>query len=229
MTLPDIIDGKRRILVGHTLADPCGNILAVDQGVCTLFHRNSTELIGMSYLDITHPDDRSNNRGRVDALGKNQAPIILRKRYLRPDGAAVWCEAQVSRLDDGNDRGRLIGTLHHVCVKSILQTPRELWLAACRRSANLQRRRRELGDDLFSDFAWLLLLQLYLAEIEGRCADFEDLVIRTECRLDSVRRWLRVLEERKFVDSVELPGCAAQLTSTGIAKVEKLLDGTQAA
>jgi hypothetical protein len=193
-----------------------------------MLHRDMADILGMSYLDLTHPDDRLWNRGSVKSLGVADGPITIRKRYSRPDGIAVWCEAQVSRLDAGSDRGRLIGTLHQVAHPSVARTPKELWQSAFRMIGDLQRRRTELGGDLFLDFAWTLLLQLYLAEAEGRCGDLADLAMRSGTRVASVRRWLSVLEERGLIDQTGEPGCAAQLTAAGVLKIERLLNGTEA-
>jgi PAS domain S-box-containing protein len=220
--------GAGRTLVGHTLADGDGRILAVDQKVVALFHREEADIAGMSYIDLTHPEDRLWNRNSVETLSAAVGPIAIRKRYLRPDGIAVWCEAQVSRLDTGSDRGRLIGTLHQLVDGSISRTPKDLWQSARRMSAALQRRRAELGADICFDFPWTLLLQLYLAEAEGRCVNLKDLAVRSDIRVESVQRWLSVLDERGLVDKTVAPECAAQLTAAGVVKVERLLDGTAA-
>jgi hypothetical protein len=73
-----------------------------------------------------------------------------------------------------------------------------------------------------------LLLQLYLAEAEGRCVDLTDLGMRSGIRVESVRRWLCVLDERGLVDNAVAPECAGQLTAAGVVKVERSLDGTVA-
>jgi PAS domain S-box-containing protein len=220
--------GAGRTLVGHTLADGDGRILAVDQKVVALFHREEADIAGMSYIDLTHPEDRLWNRNSVETLGATDGPITIRKRYLRPDGMAVWCEAQVSRLGTGSDRGRLIGTLHQLSDGSVSRTPKDLWQSACRMSVALQRRRTELGADLCLDLPWSLLLQLYLAEAEGRCVDLTDLGMRSSIQVESVRRWLCVLDERGLVDTTAAPECAAQLSAVGVVKVERLLNGTAA-
>lgn len=225
----DDTQGPARVLLGHTLADADGRLLAVDQSVGALLHRAERDIVGMSYVDMTHPDDRSWNQDRVGMLDGNAGPITLRKRYLRPEGSAVWCEVQASRLTDGSDRGRLIGTLYRLAVQTVVRTPAELWRSARRMHVGLQARRSELGDDLFFDFPWIVLLQLYLTEAEGRCVDLVDLAVRSGVRLESIRRWLRVLEERSLVETVDRADSVVQLTATGMAKVEKLLDGTTAA
>ena len=45
------------MLIGHSVSDAHGQILAVDHAICELLHRSEAELIGTSYVVITHPDD----------------------------------------------------------------------------------------------------------------------------------------------------------------------------
>jgi hypothetical protein len=216
------------VLVGHSMSDADGHILALDQGVCEILQRSEAEIIGMSYTDLTHPDDRIWNVAQVDALENRSAPITIRKRYLRPAAPAVWCDVQVSRLAQGTDRGRLIGTLRQLNPADVRQSPEQLWRSARRMNAVIQSRRIELGNDLFADVPWVILLQLYLTEAEGRCAALNELAVRSASRPESVSRWLRAMGERKLVDVLDDPACVAQLTALGIAKIEKLLGGTQA-
>jgi hypothetical protein len=212
------------MLVGHTISDSLGVILAVDQGICEILQRPEAEIVGVSYLDLTCPNDRSWNRVIVDAIDLNSKPVTFRKRYSLPNGAVASCEVQASRLSEGHDRGRLVGTLRQLNSRPAAGTPAALWRSACRMSATLERRQKELGDDLFSDYPWMVLLHLYLIEAEGRCVDDTELAKRTGTRGQMLIRWLRVLEQRGLVDFIARPGCIAQLTGNGISKIERLLE-----
>lgn len=212
------------MLVGHSISNARGHILAVDYGICELLHRSEAKLIGMSYTQITHPDDVTWNASLVDKLEASGGPLTIRKRYLCPDGPAVWSDVQVSRLRSGLDEGRLVGTINRVELKTVKLSPEMLWRSACRREHALRSRRTELGDDLFSDYAWLILLQFYKAEAEGNCLSLSQMSFRTGCREPSLVRWLKALEEKKLIDRFESKVCAGQLTSTGIARIEKLLE-----
>jgi hypothetical protein len=216
------------MLIGHSISDAEGRIMAVDHGVCELFQRSETELIGLSYTDITHPDDVSWNVALVDKLEARGGPLTIRKRYLRPAALAVWCDVQVSRLSAGSEAGRLVGTINGVDPRTVCQTPERLWRSACRIDTALRHRRSELGEDLFGDYAWLVLLQLYKTEAEGNCVDLTELNDLTAIRPQPLTRWLKVLEERGLIDRYEEQRCVGQLTAAGIAKVERLLDGTAA-
>ncbi|WP_156348250.1 hypothetical protein [Sphingomonas sp. Leaf34] len=120
----------------------------------------------------------------------------------------------------------MMGTIHRVETHSLRSSPEKLWRAACRVDANLQSRRALLGDDLFTDHAWLILVSLYRTEAEGRCIDLPMLGERVALRSTNVRRWLKVLGECGLVDQLDNDVCVAQLTATGVDHVEHLLEGT---
>ncbi len=213
------------MLIGHSVSDALGHILAVDHAICELLHRSEAELIGMSYVAITHPDDATWNAPLVDKLKASGGPLTIRKRYLRPDASAVWSDVQVSRLVNGLDHGRLVGTINRVELSTVKLSPEFLLRSAIREKRSLQSRRTKLGDDLFSDYAWLILLQLYIAEAEGVCISTTQLSQRTKCREQSLVRWLKALEEKKLIERFHSSLCAGQLTTSGVKRVENLLEG----
>lgn len=211
------------VLVGHTLATAEGRLLAVDPHVCEIMHREERELIGVTFHSLTHPDDLDKNVAALMALRVQDGPLSLRKRYVRTDGTAVWSNIQVSRLraDDGS---RLVGTIEVISAPALDACPENLWRSAKRVSALIERRRAELTEDLFSDYAWLILLQIYLAEAEGRKADLLYITEAVRLRRTVAERWLGVLESRGLVESSDWTDHAPQLTMIGMAKIERLLN-----
>ncbi len=214
------------MLIGHSISDALGRILAVDHGICELLHRSEAELVGMTYASITHADDVAWNVALIDKLEANGGPLTIRKRYLRPGTASVWSDVQVSRLSAGPDQGRLVGTINRVDPREVKLTPEMLWRSACKKELELRSRRAELGHDLFGDYPWLILLQLYKAEAEGACVSLKQISASIGCREQTLARWLKVLEDKQLVDCFHSEICAGQLTSLGIVKVENLLNGT---
>ena len=212
------------MLFGHSISDATGRIIAIDPTVCEIMQRSECDLVGMSYVDLTHPEDRTRNVDLVDRLTVLDGPMAIRKRYVRPDGSSVWTDVQVSRLNAGVDKGRLIGTIQLVDPNAVLRDPESLWQSARSANASIQQRREELGDDLFSDHAWIILLQVYLAEAEGRIIDGPSIAEATRLQAVGVERWLRVLQERKLVELTGRSGFIAQLTTSGSNKVEQLLE-----
>jgi PAS domain S-box-containing protein len=209
-------------LMGHSLATADGRLIAVDPQVCEILHREERDLIGVTFHSITHPGDIDGNVAAVTALRVQDGPVSLRKRYVRPDGSAVWSSIQVSRLhaDDGS---KLVGTIQLAASPFAGSGPKELWRSAKRLTAVIERRRAELTDDLFNDYPWLILLQIYLAEAEARKADVPGLSDRLNLRGSTAERWIRVLENKGLVERSEWTNFLPQLTSLGVSKVERLL------
>jgi PAS domain S-box-containing protein len=179
------------MLIGHSLADETGRLLAVDSHICEIMQREERELIGVKFEALTHPDDRSFNVAAVMRLGVGDAPLKLRKRYIKPDGSAIWSIVQVSRLkaDDGS---KLVGTIELVPC-NLTRDPETLWRSAKRVTALIERRRDELGAELFSDHAWMILLYSYIAEAEGRRISVDEIATFARIGNSLARRWMSVL------------------------------------
>ena len=80
-----------------------GRYVYVNSHFCALTGRSRDELVGMSFETVTHPDDVAEN-ARLFALAvETGAPYTFRKRYLRPDGTAVWTEASVTMLSERHE------------------------------------------------------------------------------------------------------------------------------
>ncbi|HZR92486.1 MAG TPA: PAS domain S-box protein [Gaiellaceae bacterium] len=76
--------------VGVALLGPDGRWTHVNEALCQLLGYGEDELLRMSFLDVTHPDDREQS---VDArrrqLDGSANQVRLRKRYIRADGEVV--------------------------------------------------------------------------------------------------------------------------------------------
>ncbi|QQV76242.1 PAS domain-containing protein [Sphingomonas aliaeris] len=210
------------VLMGHSLATADGRLLAVDPQVSEILHREERDLIGVTFQSITHPGDLDGNVAAVTALRVQDGPVSLRKRYVRPDGSAVWSSIQVSRLhaDDGS---KLVGTIQLVASPFATEGPQELWKSAKRLTALIERRRTELTDELFNDYPWLILLQIYLAEAEARKADLANISDALSLRGSATERWVRVLENKGLIERSKWTDSLPQLTTLGVTKVERLL------
>jgi PAS domain S-box-containing protein len=79
----------------------------VNRALCKLLGYSAEELMQMSSLDLTHPDDRAaSEEGVRRALAGETSTVQLSKRYLRKDGSVVWAEVGVAlvRAPDGSPR-----------------------------------------------------------------------------------------------------------------------------
>jgi PAS domain S-box-containing protein len=85
--------------IGIALSDFDGRLLRVNSALAELLGRSTTELLGMTVADITHPDDLAadaSNLGEI-RLGVAEAHRV-HKRYLHADGHPVPVEVHAASV-----------------------------------------------------------------------------------------------------------------------------------
>lgn len=83
-------------LVGIMQRDLSGRVIMVNDYFCQLLGRSPQELDGLPFEAFTHPDDVSSNLQLYRERLLTGTPFQIEKRYVRPDGDAVWCSVNVS-------------------------------------------------------------------------------------------------------------------------------------
>lgn len=87
--------------VGMAVAAVNGRYVKVNQAMCEFVGYSESELLSMSYQDITFPEDlEANVQGRQRLLAGEVPTFRLEKRYIRKDGRVVWAVMVVSRILD---------------------------------------------------------------------------------------------------------------------------------
>jgi PAS domain S-box-containing protein len=210
-------------LVGHAVGNADGLILAMDEAVCDLIHRSRATVIGMSYLQLTHPQDRVRNAISLRALRPDAAPHSIRKRYLRPEGSFVEVHLEVSRLSGAANGGRLVGTVRVAEPFGGVSRPERLQARARQAVDIAARRQSEFGSGLAGDHAWMILLQLYLAEIECRIIRPDEICAILRMPAAVATSWFRALEAKSLIEAT-FGQEAQQLTALGFSAVERVLD-----
>ena len=78
-----------------------GRFLQVNETFCEWLGYREAELRTLTYLELTHPDDRGRDAERFAALvrGEQRADRSL-TRVLRKDGAVRWLELNITLVDD---------------------------------------------------------------------------------------------------------------------------------
>jgi PAS domain S-box-containing protein len=78
--------------IGQAQTDPkTGRYLRVNNKFCEMVGYSSAELLTMTFLDITHPDDRAASMQHLLQLLRNASDkLSVEKRYIRKDGSIVW-------------------------------------------------------------------------------------------------------------------------------------------
>lgn len=96
--------------VGILLTETDGRFTRANPKMCEIFGYSTDELVGMTYLDVTHPDDIEASANAHDDLRKGKVENIpIEKRYLRKDGTVIWARVTISymRDDEGNHLGNI--------------------------------------------------------------------------------------------------------------------------
>ncbi len=79
--------------------------IEVNRAFCEMTGYSSEQLLERSFLDITHPDDRTVNSDLwTSLLAGDIQTYQLEKRYVRADGETIWVLVNTSISYDFNDR-----------------------------------------------------------------------------------------------------------------------------
>jgi diguanylate cyclase (GGDEF)-like protein/PAS domain S-box-containing protein len=86
---------------GMALVSPDGRYLKVNRALCEMLGYAERELVGMSFHEITHPEDLVGNVDQQRALQQGLTDVYeTEKRYLHRSGHEVWVQLGVSAVRD---------------------------------------------------------------------------------------------------------------------------------
>lgn len=203
----------------HCVSTLDGVILQADQGFLDLLQRRESDVIGISYRQITDPRDLQRSGNMLAVLEAAAAPVRLQKRYLRPDGTSIAANLLVTRFSDPD---RLISTLFwHDGGRDL--PPARLWEAALRIRHVHNARVKLFGSDLSTDPIGSLLIGIYLAEAEGRAVGLNQIATYAGVAISTATRWVAVLRQRNIIDAQADATFNLQLTRAGLDRVEAML------
>jgi PAS domain S-box-containing protein len=75
----------------------------VNPRFAAILGRTIEEMITLDWMRITHPDDLQKGDDDLALLKAGKIPgFTITKRYLRPDGTPVWCNATITRMTAGD-------------------------------------------------------------------------------------------------------------------------------
>ncbi|HEU4326650.1 MAG TPA: PAS domain S-box protein [Roseiflexaceae bacterium] len=87
--------------IGMALIGLDGRWLQVNRAVSAITGYSEAELLGMTFQDITHPDDLSSDLAQVESLLRGESTAFqMEKRYIRKDGQTVWILLSASLVRD---------------------------------------------------------------------------------------------------------------------------------
>jgi PAS domain S-box-containing protein len=82
-----------------------GRFLRANAAMCKFVGYSEAELLDMTVWDITHPEEREEEREPVRRLISGELPVFdVEKRYIRKDGRAVWAHTTANVIRDEQGR-----------------------------------------------------------------------------------------------------------------------------
>jgi PAS domain S-box-containing protein len=105
--------------VGIAVADLSGRLQEVNRKFGEILGYPPTELYGITWLQITHPEDREPTQRQLNRLLEGAVESYsLEKRYIRKDGRTVWTNTNVTLLKDHTGRAaQLIGFIEDISAR----------------------------------------------------------------------------------------------------------------
>jgi PAS domain S-box-containing protein len=169
--------------VGNAQVDPkTGRFLRVNKKFCDLTGYAETELLNMSYRDITYPEDRARDEAEIEKALKGEREMwSVEKRYTRKDGKIIWVAVNGTVMRHEGTPWRTVANIIDITErKSYEQSLRSHRLALRNLAAEIcqtqEKERRQIADDLHDHIGQnLILAKMKLGELgallSGQCSD----------------------------------------------------------
>jgi PAS domain S-box-containing protein len=85
--------------LGVALVGKDHRFLKVNDALCRMVGYDHAELVGMSFVDITHPDDARADVELAERLFKREIPFFrMQKRYTKKTGEIIWINLTASTI-----------------------------------------------------------------------------------------------------------------------------------
>ena len=91
--------------LGMAVLDPSDHFVRANEALCRMLGYQEEELIGLTFIDITHPEDIDVGKQQsYNLLSGNTSYLQTEKRYLTKDGQTLWVNLTASIIhdDEGN-------------------------------------------------------------------------------------------------------------------------------
>ncbi|MEO8458753.1 MAG: PAS domain S-box protein [Chloroflexota bacterium] len=95
---------------GMAIVSPDSHFMQVNDAFCVMTGYGGDELVGRTFAEITHPDDRQLHAEQQIRLNSGELQVLgIEKRYIRKDGEIIWVKVSVSLVR--NAEGKTIYSL----------------------------------------------------------------------------------------------------------------------
>ena len=90
---------------GFAVTDVEGNVIDANETLARIVDRTPADIGKVNLFELTHPEDQTRHRSMLNKLLASEIPgFVIEKRYVRPDGNAVWVRNSVSLINDEPSR-----------------------------------------------------------------------------------------------------------------------------
>ena len=117
--------------IGMTMSSLDGKLLQANTAFCHMLGYTAPELVGRSFLEITHPDHLEANIAALQQIADGQiASYRLEKPYIRRDGQRVWGDLNTVAVPDAaGNPSYLVSHVVDITERKQAEEARETMLA----------------------------------------------------------------------------------------------------
>ena len=105
--------------IGMAVAGLDSRFVKVNDKCCSIFGYEPAELLQLTILDITHPDDLARTRAMTEQLLAGAiTDFVYEKRYVHKSGATLWARTTVTLMKDADGQPqRLIAAIEDITAR----------------------------------------------------------------------------------------------------------------
>ncbi|HSQ66343.1 MAG TPA: PAS domain S-box protein [Polyangiaceae bacterium] len=120
-----------RVPMAMAQSDPqTGKVVRANAKLCELTGYALEEIVGHSFAEWTHPDDRAVNLEQYGQLTRGEVGVYaIEKRYVRKDGSERWVQVTASLLPSPGEPPRTLATIEDITARKRSELEREELLA----------------------------------------------------------------------------------------------------